>query len=172
MNDRREPRIRILLGSSIASGPGKAALLEAIDETGSIAAAGRRMGMSYRRAWLLTKTMNFSLSRANRLSKPAITTCMVASRVGGFSNLTLAERRSLSRGPWVLSRSAADRRRGTGELYGLCGRSPQMYGWFTGSAADRRRGTGGSDLTGCARSAIARSWPQMRHWRPQCRTAG
>jgi molybdate transport system regulatory protein len=49
MNDRLEPRIRILLGSSIAIGPGKAALLQAISETGSIAAAGRRMGMSYRR---------------------------------------------------------------------------------------------------------------------------
>jgi len=58
MNDRLEPRIRILLGSSIAIGPGKAALLEAIGEAGSIAAAGRRMGMSYRRAWLLAKTMN------------------------------------------------------------------------------------------------------------------
>ena len=56
--DRLEPRIRILLGSSIAIGPGKAALLEAIGETGSIAAAGRRMGMSYRRAWVLVKTMN------------------------------------------------------------------------------------------------------------------
>jgi molybdate transport system regulatory protein len=58
MNNRLEPRIRILLGSSIAIGPGKAALLEAIGDTGSIAAAGRRMGMSYRRAWLLVKTMN------------------------------------------------------------------------------------------------------------------
>jgi len=58
MNDRLEPRIRILLGSSIAIGPGKAALLEAIGDTGSIAAAGRRMGMSYRRAWLLVHTMN------------------------------------------------------------------------------------------------------------------
>lgn len=56
--DRLEPRIRILLGSSIAIGPGKAALLDAIGETGSIAAAGRRMGMSYRRAWVLVKTMN------------------------------------------------------------------------------------------------------------------
>ena len=58
MTDRLEPRIRVLLGSSIAIGPGKAALLEAIEETGSIAAAGRRMGMSYRRAWVLAKTMN------------------------------------------------------------------------------------------------------------------
>ena len=56
--DRLEPRIRILLGSSIAIGPGKAALLQAIGETGSIAAAGRRMGMSYRRAWVLVKTRN------------------------------------------------------------------------------------------------------------------
>jgi molybdate transport system regulatory protein len=56
--DRLEPRIRILLGSSIAIGPGKAALLQAIGDTGSIAAAGRRMGMSYRRAWVLVKTMN------------------------------------------------------------------------------------------------------------------
>lgn len=44
--------------ASIAIGPGKAALLEAIGETGSIAAAARRMGMSYRRAWVLAKTMN------------------------------------------------------------------------------------------------------------------
>jgi molybdate transport system regulatory protein len=58
VNDRLEPRIRNLLGSSIAIGPGKAALLEAIGEAGSIAAAGRRMGMSYRRAWVLAKTMN------------------------------------------------------------------------------------------------------------------
>jgi molybdate transport system regulatory protein len=58
MKDRLEPRIHILLGSAIAIGPGKAALLQAIGETGSIAAAGRRMGMSYRRAWVLAKTMN------------------------------------------------------------------------------------------------------------------
>lgn len=58
MKERIEPRIRILLAPAIAIGPGKAALLEAIRETGSISAAGRRMGMSYRRAWLLVKTMN------------------------------------------------------------------------------------------------------------------
>jgi hypothetical protein len=44
MNDRLEPRIRILLGSSIAVGPGKATLLEAIGETCSIAAAGAAHG--------------------------------------------------------------------------------------------------------------------------------
>jgi len=51
-------RVRILVGSSIAIGPGKADLLAAIADTGSISAAARRMGMSYRRAWLLVHTMN------------------------------------------------------------------------------------------------------------------
>lgn len=39
-------------------GPGKADLLELIGETGSIAAAGRRMKMSYKRAWSLVDDMN------------------------------------------------------------------------------------------------------------------
>jgi molybdate transport system regulatory protein len=51
-------RVRILSGSDIAMGPGKAELLEAIGATGSISAAARQMRMSYRRAWLLVQTMN------------------------------------------------------------------------------------------------------------------
>jgi molybdate transport system regulatory protein len=39
-------------------GPGKAELLRRIAETGSITAAAKAMGMSYRRAWLLVDTMN------------------------------------------------------------------------------------------------------------------
>lgn len=39
-------------------GPGKADLLEAIREHGSISGAGRAMDMSYRRAWLLVDAMN------------------------------------------------------------------------------------------------------------------
>ncbi|WP_339108273.1 LysR family transcriptional regulator [Thioclava sp. GXIMD4216] len=42
----------------IMMGPGKADLLQAIAEEGSISAAGRRMGMSYRRAWALVEEMN------------------------------------------------------------------------------------------------------------------
>ncbi len=53
-----EPRLRVLMGSSIAMGPGKADLLQAIADAGSITRAARRMGMSYRRAWLLVETMN------------------------------------------------------------------------------------------------------------------
>jgi molybdate transport system regulatory protein len=51
-------RLRVLLGEDIAIGPGKVDLLEAIDATGSITAAAKALGMSYRRAWLLVDTMN------------------------------------------------------------------------------------------------------------------
>ena len=53
-----KPRVRLQLGDEVALGPGKAELLMLIEETGSISAAARRMGMSYRRAWLLVETMN------------------------------------------------------------------------------------------------------------------
>ncbi len=50
--------LRLLHGDDIAIGPGKADLLDAIASHGSISAAGRAMGLSYRRAWLLVDTMN------------------------------------------------------------------------------------------------------------------
>lgn len=50
--------IRLFLSGGEMIGPGKARLLERIAETGSISAAGRDMGMSYRRAWNLVETMN------------------------------------------------------------------------------------------------------------------
>jgi molybdate transport system regulatory protein len=53
-------RLRISKGEDIAVGPGKIDLLEAIAATGSITAAARHLGMSYRRAWLLVDTMNRS----------------------------------------------------------------------------------------------------------------
>ena len=51
-------RLRITKGDDIAIGPGKIELLEAIGATGSITAAAKALGMSYRRAWLLIDTMN------------------------------------------------------------------------------------------------------------------
>lgn len=54
------PRLRVLLGEVTAMGPGKAMLLEAIRDKGSISAAARSIGMSYRRAWDLVETMNQS----------------------------------------------------------------------------------------------------------------
>jgi len=51
-------RISIVFESGARIGPGKAALLESIRDTGSISAAARDMGMSYKRAWLLLDSMN------------------------------------------------------------------------------------------------------------------
>lgn len=51
-------RIRVVFGPNEMMGPGKAELLERIGETGSIAAAGRAMGMSYKRAWQLVDALN------------------------------------------------------------------------------------------------------------------
>ncbi|MEP7275592.1 MAG: ModE family transcriptional regulator [Betaproteobacteria bacterium] len=53
-------RLRISKGDDIAVGPGKVDLLEAIEASGSITAAAKALGMSYRRAWLLVDTMNRS----------------------------------------------------------------------------------------------------------------
>lgn len=51
-------RLRLLFGDQLVFGPGKGELLARIAETGSIAAAGRAMGMSYKRAWALVEEMN------------------------------------------------------------------------------------------------------------------
>ena len=55
---RGPTKLRVMFGPEIAMGPGKAELLEAIAATGSISASAKRLGMSYRRAWLLVDTMN------------------------------------------------------------------------------------------------------------------
>jgi len=49
---------RLMRGEDIAIGPGKADLLQAIAAHGSISAAARALGMSYRRAWQLVDMMN------------------------------------------------------------------------------------------------------------------
>ena len=50
--------LRLDFGDTVRLGPGKVRLLELIGERGSISAAGRAMGMSYRRAWLLVDSLN------------------------------------------------------------------------------------------------------------------
>ncbi|WP_323813191.1 winged helix-turn-helix domain-containing protein [Cellvibrio sp. NN19] len=55
---RLKTQARLMLDDEIAFGPGKAELLVAIQTTGSISAAGKHLGMSYRRAWLLVDAMN------------------------------------------------------------------------------------------------------------------
>lgn len=51
-------RLRVMLTPGMPFGPGKADLLEAVGAHGSIAAAGRSLGMSYQRAWTLVAAMN------------------------------------------------------------------------------------------------------------------
>lgn len=51
-------KAQIVCGDEFAIGPGKADLLAAISTEGSISAAGRRLGLSYRRTWLMVDTMN------------------------------------------------------------------------------------------------------------------
>ena len=50
--------LRVSFSDSFYMGPGRADLLEGIAETGSIAAAGKRMAMSYKRAWSLVQALN------------------------------------------------------------------------------------------------------------------
>src|SRR5262245_65810769 len=50
--------LRIDFGGERSIGPGKIRLLELINETGSISAAGRALAMSYRQAWLLIDELN------------------------------------------------------------------------------------------------------------------
>ncbi len=77
MNELAQPRLRILLGHAIAIGPGKAELLRQIRDQGSISAAARGMGMSYRRAWLLVDTMN------RCFQSPLVSTATGGSHGGG-----------------------------------------------------------------------------------------
>ena len=85
-----EPELRVLLGSPVAMGPGKAALLEAIAAHGSISGAARAMGMSYRRAWVLVDAMNRAFHR------PLVRTATGGPRGGGAA-LTQTGRAALRR---------------------------------------------------------------------------
>jgi len=64
--------VRVDLAPGSRLGPGKIALLEQIAATGSISAAGRAMGMSYRRAWELVEELN------RQFTEP-----LVSARTGG-----------------------------------------------------------------------------------------
>jgi molybdate transport system regulatory protein len=62
--------LRIDFGARRSVGPGKIRLLEAVGDTGSISKAGRALGMSYRRAWLLIDDMNRCFRHAVVSAKP------------------------------------------------------------------------------------------------------
>ena len=87
-------KAQLFCGDEIAIGPGKAALLDAIALHGSISAAARAIGMSYRRAWLLVDTMN------RCWTEPLVETAAGGSKGGGAriseaGRAVLAEYRAL-----------------------------------------------------------------------------
>jgi molybdate transport system regulatory protein len=82
-------KLRLMFGSQIAIGPGKADLLDAIAATGSISESARRMGMSYRRAWLLVDTMN-------RCFREPVVSSATGGAGGGGARLTPFGRRMLA----------------------------------------------------------------------------
>jgi molybdate transport system regulatory protein len=100
MANSKSIRLRVLQGEAIAFGPGKAALLLAIDQTGSISAAARSIGMSYRRAWLLVEAMNqcFTL--------PLVATATGGAK-GGGAQMTVMGRDIIARYQAMQSRADA-----------------------------------------------------------------
>ena len=75
-------KIQIFCADEIAMGPGKADLLDAIRQHGSISGAGRAMGMSYRRAWQLVDVMN------RCWTQPLVETLAGSTRQGGGARVT------------------------------------------------------------------------------------
>lgn len=78
---RLSPRLRIVFGNAARLGPGKIDLLEAIGRTGSISAAGRDLGMSYRRAWVLVDAVN-------KMFRQPLVTASTGGVQGGGAQLT------------------------------------------------------------------------------------
>jgi molybdate transport system regulatory protein len=90
MRHARGPtKLRVMFGPEIAIGPGKADLLDAIAATGSISESARRLGMSYRRAWLLADTMN-------RCFREPVIASAAGGSGGGGARLTAFGRRVLA----------------------------------------------------------------------------
>lgn len=77
--------IRIDLVNGDRIGPGKVALLEAIKASGSISGAARRIGMSYRRAWLLVEEINAALRQ------PAVSAATGGKQGGGAALTPIGE---------------------------------------------------------------------------------
>jgi molybdate transport system regulatory protein len=74
-------RFRIDFGRAAAIGPGKIALLEQIQGTGSLSQAARDLKMSYRRAWLLLDSLNNSFD-------DRVVSSSIGGRHGGGAELT------------------------------------------------------------------------------------
>lgn len=107
--------IRVDLVPGISFGPGKADLLQGIAETGSIAAAGRRLGMSYKRAWSLVETLN------GMFGAPLVSATK-GGAAGGGAALTPAGEQVLARYRAIQARAAEAASAELASLHGLARR--------------------------------------------------
>ena len=78
-------RLRVDFGPRSALGPGKIALLEASDRSGSLSQAAVQLGMSYRRAWGLLRDLN------REFDEPLATATTGGAHGGGAQLTELAE---------------------------------------------------------------------------------
>jgi molybdate transport system regulatory protein len=81
-----QTHIRIDFSGTCSLGPGKISLLEGIERTGSLSAAARMLGMSYRRSWLLLHSTNEGFSQP-------VAELSVGGKDGGGARLTEFGRR-------------------------------------------------------------------------------
>ena len=107
-----ETRLKLRLAPRISLGAGKADLLEGIAQTGSIAAAGRRMGMGYKRAWSLVDDMN------SVFALPVVAASRGGSAHGG-ATLTATGTRVLELYRQMQQKTGTAIQAETGELAGL-----------------------------------------------------
>lgn len=106
-------KVQIYSGEEIAMGPGKADLLEAIAREGSISGAGRALGISYRRTWLLVDAMNrcwdlplIATAAGGSKGGGARLTELGASVLAHYRNLQVAAQQAEDSAAWLALQSA------------------------------------------------------------------
>ena len=105
----KSPHLRVICATI---GPGKARLLTLIDETHSISEAGRRMKMSYKRAWELIDAMNAAF-------RGPLVESTSGGRQGGGSQLTALGTQVLGLYNAIYERSTAATAKELRRLHGL-----------------------------------------------------
>jgi len=118
---RAHVRVRIDFDAGPSIGPGKVALLEHIDSSGSLSQAARDLGLSYRRAWNLLDDLNHAFS------EPVVATVTGGAR-GGGARITPFGRKIVERYRKVekLAEQAADRH--FKALMAVRGATPEVRG--------------------------------------------
>ncbi|HSU53981.1 MAG TPA: LysR family transcriptional regulator [Candidatus Dormibacteraeota bacterium] len=83
------PRLRLMVGTEIALGPGRVELLELIAQEGSLRGAAKQMGISYMRAWQLVKL-------TNRCFRGPLVEIVRGGKSGGGASLTESGQKALA----------------------------------------------------------------------------